>query len=404
MTLHAEKLADILHENNGKVGILSAEGGIFEIIKGRYSKELNMDIFLKGHAGDMVKVDRKNGGTTVIDRPAITMGIFAQPDVIKDLPSAFSGRGLTARFLYSLPKDFRGHRKIRPKKIPSEIKEEYMSNMKKLLELQSEETSTLFFSNEADFFLQSFQQEIEERLRDGNDLSDIAEWAGKLVGEIVRIAGLLHIAKHLMSGKQLPQEIEGDTLIKAVSTKEYFISHAKATFGCMEMNKELEDIKYLLSVVERKAKERYEEEHSENIIITYREVQQLVKRRFKNSESLKIAMSELGEYGYVKEKAQGRKILYHINPYIFENYTKSVPITPSSVQTVDTKGNLAGASEIPLVPNSEKVSPVKEQEKTKWGHNGDSGDNWDKAYPQNKPSHTKCFKTKWGQWGHISAK
>ena len=217
-----EKLADILVDNNGRVGLLSAEGGIFEIIKGRYSKELNMDVFLKGHSGDPLKVNRKSDGEKIIKEPALTIGIFAQPDIIKELPNAFKGRGLTARFLYSIPKDFIGYRKIDPFNIPEEIKHTYIHNVKRLLELQVNETKVLSLTNEASFFLQSFQQEIEERLRPENDLGaegDIKEWASKLVGAIMRIAALLHIAEYIPNDSAIPEQIVASTVVKAFQTK-----------------------------------------------------------------------------------------------------------------------------------------------------------------------------------------
>ena len=273
-----EKLGQILEENDGKVGILSAEGGIFEIIKGRYSKELNMDIFLKGHSGDYIRVDRKNGSTVIIENPALTIGIFAQPDILKHLPNAFKGRGLMARFLYSLPKDFRGYRKIRPKDISTEVSSQYMLNVKRLLELPVSEIQRLTFSNEADFFLQSLQQEIEEKLREGNDLTDIAEWGGKIVGQILRIAALLHVAENINNGSDIPQKVEATTVVKAINTKEYFISHAKASFGCMSLDEDLESAKYVLN----KVKEKFKGEK----VIPHQELWQLVKRRLGKASEL----------------------------------------------------------------------------------------------------------------------
>ena len=55
-----EAVASRLHQQGGRLAIVSAEGGIFEQIAGRYSKSgmPNLDVFLKGHAGDDIRVDR----------------------------------------------------------------------------------------------------------------------------------------------------------------------------------------------------------------------------------------------------------------------------------------------------------------------------------------------------------
>jgi len=37
----SEKLTSVLAENNGRTAIISAEGGIFDIISGLYSKNVN---------------------------------------------------------------------------------------------------------------------------------------------------------------------------------------------------------------------------------------------------------------------------------------------------------------------------------------------------------------------------
>ena len=43
-----EKLTGILSDNNGKTAILSAEGGIFDVLAGRYNNgNANIDVFLK---------------------------------------------------------------------------------------------------------------------------------------------------------------------------------------------------------------------------------------------------------------------------------------------------------------------------------------------------------------------
>ena len=55
-----EKLTGIMSDNNGRAAILSAEGGIFDVLAGRYtSGNVNIDIFLKAHWGDSIRVDRQ---------------------------------------------------------------------------------------------------------------------------------------------------------------------------------------------------------------------------------------------------------------------------------------------------------------------------------------------------------
>ncbi len=55
-----ESAASMLAEQGGRLTIASAEGGLFDMLAGRYSSGVpNLDWALKGHAGDTLRVDRK---------------------------------------------------------------------------------------------------------------------------------------------------------------------------------------------------------------------------------------------------------------------------------------------------------------------------------------------------------
>jgi Protein of unknown function (DUF3987) len=84
----------------------SAEGGVFDIIGGRYNGNVpNLDVWLKGHSGDPIRIDRKGRPPEYIPRPALTLGLMMQPDVLKSIAAqkTFRGRGLLARFMYAMP-------------------------------------------------------------------------------------------------------------------------------------------------------------------------------------------------------------------------------------------------------------------------------------------------------------
>ncbi|UAT31466.1 DUF3987 domain-containing protein [Bacillus badius] len=368
-----ESLQKALEENGEKIGVLSAEGGIFEIIRGRYSKELNMDIFLKGHSGDYSRTDRKHGMTMIVEKPTLTIGIFAQPDVLQDLPKAFNGRGLMARFLFSLPKDFRGYRKIRPKDISSSERSEYTKYVRRLLELEMGGTQRLILTEKADYYFQYLQQNIEERLRDDGDLSEFSDWGGKIVGQLARIAGLLHIAKHITNGVNIPLKIEEETILSLLELKEYLINHAMAAHGCMGTNDELEQLKYLLSVIKRKSKERYEKKPTKEIMLAYRDIQQWTKKRFKKSVFLKNALQELEQYGYIRGIEEGRKVFYQINPFIFTDALKTSPTFPDIEKTLQSQYINTGEQAIPEFPPSPNSPLFKEKE----GEDGECGERWE---------------------------
>ena len=106
-----EAAATLLAEQGGRLAVLSAEGGCFATLSGRYSSTPNLEVFLKGHSGDMLRVDRKGRPPEHIANPALTLGLAVQPQTLRDIASmpGFRGRGLLARILYSLPPNTVGH-------------------------------------------------------------------------------------------------------------------------------------------------------------------------------------------------------------------------------------------------------------------------------------------------------
>ena len=81
------------------MSIISAEGGVFDIFAGQYNKSgTNIDIVLKAHAGDSIRVDRIGRESERVDNPCLTMVISLQDRVVTELftNDQFRGRGLVA--------------------------------------------------------------------------------------------------------------------------------------------------------------------------------------------------------------------------------------------------------------------------------------------------------------------
>ncbi len=65
---------------------MSPEGGCFDIMAGRYANgATNFDVWLKGHAGDAIRVDRKGRPAEFVAHPALTMGLAVQPVVLRQI-------------------------------------------------------------------------------------------------------------------------------------------------------------------------------------------------------------------------------------------------------------------------------------------------------------------------------
>ncbi|MGW6258543.1 YfjI family protein [Streptomyces sp. NPDC055085] len=230
-----EVIASLLAEQDGRLAVMSAEGGIFDIIAGRYSGTPNMEVFLRGQAGDRLRVDRR-GREEFIEAPALTMGLTVQPSVLEDIGriKGAGDRGLLGRFLYSLPTSLVGHRKILPDTIPDDVATTYEERIIALTMSLAGWTdpAVLQLSPEANDALVAYERRQEPRLRKrGGDLGHIGNWAAKLGGATCRLAGLLHVATHTENGHIQP--ITADTMHAAVKLSDYFTGHALAVFDLM---------------------------------------------------------------------------------------------------------------------------------------------------------------------------
>ncbi|WP_436786773.1 YfjI family protein [Yinghuangia sp. YIM S10712] len=228
-----EAVASLLAEQRGRLAVLSAEGGIFDIIAGRYSGTPNMEVFLKGHAGDLLKVNRQ-GRREYIENPALTMGLAVQPAVLEDIArvKGFEGRGLLARFLYSLPTSLVGRRKVLTDPVPADVADTYAQRLGALVLSLADWTdpAILPLTPDANAALVERQERTESRLADGGMLAHVRNWGGKVDGAAVRIAGLLHLAAH---DQAWTRPIDADTVRAAGRIAEYFTHHALAVFDLM---------------------------------------------------------------------------------------------------------------------------------------------------------------------------
>lgn len=324
-----EKVSGLLAENSARMAIMSAEGGIFEIMAGRYSSNggCNIDVFLKGHSGDMLRVDRVGRPPEHVDDPALTMGLAIQPDVLNGIMnnSSFRGRGLTARFLFSMPKSKVGTRNIKSNPIPDLIKDEYFKNISVLMNSsqndvmvmkdfglvheQVNEVNILHLSVEAMEKSFQFAQEIEPRLVD--DLESIRDWAGKLHGAVLRIAGILHCSTYAGIENLWDIEVTEETLNKAIKIGRYFIEHNRAAFGLMGADPHIDNSKAILKFVKNNGLKKF----------TKRDIQRGLGARFRKVEEMEPALKLLMDSNYIIEEqahydGKGRKPQnsYKVNP------------------------------------------------------------------------------------------
>lgn len=294
-----ERLASLMHEQGGKIAVLSDEGGIFDILAGRYSKGVpNLDLWLKGHSASPLRVDRQDRSRPpiIIDKPHLSVGISPQPDVLASLRDkpGFRGRGLLARFLYALPQSRLGFRSLTARTIPQDTEMRYRNGVRSLLGFRPGPMLHLRLTSSAYREWKEFQHGIEPQFRGGGILEDMRDWGSKLLGACARMAGVFHVAMYA-DRVQVPEEIEQPTVIAAIEAGASLISHCRAAFALMDQDPETRRAERVLAWIVR--------QHSPFFTVRdcFRSHQSLFKRVTAMMPTIKL----LEQHGYLRIDRDG---------------------------------------------------------------------------------------------------
>lgn len=290
----SETATSWLAAQGGRLAVLSPEGGIFATIAGRYSGTPNLEVFLKGHAGDMLRVGRQSRDTEHIDRPALTMGLAVQPEILRDIAGmpGFRGLGLLARILFALPENTVGRRKIGADSIPTQVSADYLTNLHALVLTLAEWTdpAVLVLTPDANNLVLDIERAVEPRLAPGGAWAHIVDWGSKYTGAVVRIAGLIHLAENLRDGWGQP--VSADTLERAAMIGEYYAAHALAAFDDMGADQSTRNARQVLAWIERTASTAF----------TRRELFRAVhSSQFKTMADLDPVLAVLEAHGYLRQ-------------------------------------------------------------------------------------------------------
>ena len=305
-----EALIRLLAANGGVMSVISAEGGIFDILGGRYASKPNLDPWLKGHSGDTIRVDRISRPPEYIPRPALSAILTMQPSVMADILAnrTMAGRGLIARFLYAVPTSTIGSRKFASSEIPADISAAYRNLVYRLMDIpRPDELTVITLSAEAvEVISEHFAANERYLVAEGQA---IADWAAKYIGAVCRLAGLLLIADN--GGASLV--ITGGIMRNAISIGTYFREHAAYAYTLMGDDLSMAKARYVWGCIQ-KAK------------ISSIKRWELVKAcrgaLIKDKDDLQPALDVLQDYGYIRimepeaTNRAGRKsdVIIEVNP------------------------------------------------------------------------------------------
>lgn len=284
----SEALTSLLSNNGGILSVISAEGGIFDIMAGRYSSKTNIDVWLKGHCGDPIYVDRMTREHECIPHPALSAILTIQPSVLDEIMenTTMNGRGLIARFLYSSPPSKIGSRIFRAPAVPAEISDSYRKLIYRLMAAPMEcEAQTLRLSAGALDVIDKYFTEHEKYL--AGEGQAIADWASKYIGSVLRISGLLHGAE--MRADDI--EISASTVCRAISIGKYFLAHSGYAYSMIGADLNVKKARFVMAKISQFGKDE----------IKRSELYQKCRGRFfQKTEEIFPTLDLLEEHGYIK--------------------------------------------------------------------------------------------------------
>lgn len=204
-----EALVPIMAEQGGRLAILAPEGDPLRIADGRYSGhgDARLDVLKRAWTGrEPIRVDRIGREGDYIRRPALTLALCLQPCVLQTLKNArsFRGEGIFGRFLWVIPESGIGSRLTGPHVPPLDqgAASEWDALLRRLLGSRPRDVDgdgayvphPLHLAPDAVEVLHAWEVETETALGPGGMLAGIPDWGGKLVGNTIRLAGLMHLA------------------------------------------------------------------------------------------------------------------------------------------------------------------------------------------------------------------
>ncbi len=284
----SEALTSLLANSGGRFAVISTEGGIFDIMAGRYSSKANIDVWLKGHCGDAIRVDRMGRDAEYIPHPALSAILSIQPSVLDEIMAnaTMTGRGLIARFLYASPPSQIGKRRFVTEPIQPEITEAYRNMVFQLMALPCGiDPVILHLSEQAtEAIAECFSQHEKYLTGEGQEISD---WANKYIGSILRIAGLLHAAESENEGK----EIGVNTMNNAILIGRYFLNHARYAYSVMGTDLTIQKAYFVMAKIKKKGKTE----------VKRSDLFQMCRGKFfKKTEELFPTLDLLESHGYLR--------------------------------------------------------------------------------------------------------
>lgn len=332
----SQELMNAMGRHNGVMAIVATEAGMIENMAGRYDRNghLDLDIFLAGYSNEPFSKMRATAGSCHLPRTCLAFDLLIQPDVLRDfMTKAFIRRGLTARFLYQvLP--------VRPSKslaatapLTEADQQPYWESIQNLLAIPRDQTAVeLVLSDGARQVLCHYHDKVlQPRLEE--DLADVVEAASRMIGNTLRLAGVLHL---MAKGQQAVVDavIPVATVNQAIALTDYFLLHARAAHSPLFREAYDTGRQYVLAKFDQSARR----DRLGVKTLAWSALRRQCKGRYKTADALKPVVDALVHSGVLRREHTptapgGRSVEYlRLNPLADPHFGAGkgdLPVTPA---------------------------------------------------------------------------
>lgn len=254
-----------------------------------------------------------------VDHLYLTVIFSIQPRVLKDfMRRDFIEKGMTSRYLYSIPRELEERLLRDSPNIEPLVLADYENKIRDIMSIERNVGAPyeLRFSKEATELMISYNDDaIQKRIKE--DLACIKRTARRIIGQTIRLAGVLHLMEHGSEAVE-KREISAQTVEKAIRLTDYFLEHTKAAHKTVEDSEEIKNLKY----VWEKCRGLKVPEFSSDVL------REKCRGRLRTNEEQKPYIMGLIERGYLRElpvdknnkgkDGRPKAARYRINPLLYK--------------------------------------------------------------------------------------
>ena len=290
-----EALIKVMHGAGGSIAQVSAEGGLWETILGRYSDgKPNLDAYLEAWSDGKIQTDRVGRESISIAKANLVLVCTIQPSVLDDIGAsrALVTRGLQSRLLICSPPSNVGFRNRRQaSRSNPTVATAYAAHLRDIHDRCRSRPVNLVIGDEAAHLYMDWDQALEDQLRPGGNYDLQATFIGKLRANVLRIAALLHVAHgHDRNTTTVSVGIMQD----AITIADFFLRHTTALherWGTDEVNLNAQAI---LEWAVRNGHQKF----------TRRDLTRALRRRFPSNDATTEPLKRLIETGWMRASGE----------------------------------------------------------------------------------------------------